>query len=104
MQISQILQQMRSMAAMSEARPAVEMGKDVSKPDFSQMLKHSVDAVNKTQHTAAAMSTAFDAGDPQVNLSQVMIAIQKANVSFQAMTEVRNNLVSAYKEIMNMQV
>ncbi len=104
MQISQILQQMRSMAAMSEARPPVEMGTDVTRPDFGQMLKDSVNAVNETQHTAAAMSTAFEAGDPSANLSEVMIAIQKANVSFQAMTQVRNNLVSAYKEIMNMPV
>ena len=53
---------------------------------------------------AAGKATAFEMGDPNVNLSEVMVAIQKANVSFQAMTQVRNNLVSAYKDIMNMPV
>ena len=52
----------------------------------------------------AGLATAFESGDPTVNLSEVMVAIQKASISFQAMTQVRNNLVSAYKEVMNMQV
>ncbi len=104
MQISQILQQMRNMAAMSESSPSLEIGNGVAKPDFGQVLKNSINAVNETQKSAATMETAFDAGNPNVNLSEVMVAIQKANVSFQAMTQVRNNLVSAYKEIMNMQV
>ena len=104
MQINQILQQMRSMAAMSEGGSAAQVDGNVAGPDFGQMLKDSVNAVNETQQTAAGKATAFEAGDPSVNLSEVMVAIQKANVSFQAMTQVRNNLVSAYKEIMNMQV
>jgi len=104
MQINQILQQMRTMATMSESSPSMEIGNNVAKPDFGQMLKDSVNAVNETQQSAATMETAFEKGDPNVNLSEVMVAIQKANVSFQAMTQVRNNLVSAYKEIMNMPV
>ncbi len=104
MQINQILQQMRSMAEMSEGKsPAGAIG-ETTKPDFGQMLKDSVNAVNDTQKIAKEKATAFEMGDPSVNLSEVMVAIQKASVSFQAMTQVRNNLVSAYKEIMNMQV
>jgi len=104
MQINQILQQMRSMAEVSAGKSPVEANSDVSKPDFGQMLKDSVNAVNETQQVAAGKATAFELGDPNVNLSEVMVAIQKANVSFQAMTQVRNNLVSAYKDIMNMPV
>lgn len=104
MQISQILQQMRSMAEVSAGKSPIEANADISKPDFGQMLKDSVNAVNDTQHVAAGKATAFEMGDPNVNLSEVMVAIQKANVSFQAMTQVRNNLVSAYKDIMNMPV
>lgn len=108
MQINQILQQMKSMAAMSESKPpmgnAIGNVAEANKPDFSQMLKNSVNAVNETQQTASSKASAFELGDPNVNLSEVMVAIQKANVSFQAMTQVRNNLVSAYKEIMNMPV
>jgi len=102
--VSQVLQQMRTMAAMAENKLPLDMGVDAAKADFGQLLKNSVNEVNETQKTAKNLATAFDAGDKNVNLSEVMVAIQKANVSFQAMTQVRNNLVSAYKEIMNMQV
>jgi len=104
LEINQLLQQMRTMASMAENKVPLDTGEIGSKPDFSQLLKDSVNHVNQTQKSAADLSTAFTSGDPNVNLSEVMIAIQKANVSFQAMTTVRNNLVSAYKEVMNMQV
>lgn len=102
--ISQVLQQMRTMAAMAENRLPTEMNAEAAKLDFGQLLKTSVNQVNETQKTAKDLVAAFEAGDQNVNLSEVMIALQKASVSFQAMTQVRNNLVSAYKEIMNMQV
>ena len=102
--ISQVLQQMRSMAASAENRPAVENIDGANPTEFGQLLKDSINQVNETQKTSAEMSAAFEAGDASVNLSDVMVAIQKASVSFQAMTQVRNNLVSAYKEIMNMPV
>ena len=108
MQINQILSQMREMAAQAENRisSAQHLDNDIqaTRPDFGQLLKDSVNHVNETQKTAAAMATAFETGDPNTNLSEVMVSLQKASVSFQAMTQVRNNLVSAYKEIMNMQV
>lgn len=103
-QINEVLQQIRNMSSLAEGKPSVESTANTSGADFAQLLKTSVDKVNETQKASAAMSTAFEKGDPSVNLSEVMIAIQKANVSFQAMTQVRNNLVSAYKEVMNMQV
>lgn len=102
--ISQVLQQMRSMAAMAEKKMPLVATTEANKPDFGQMLKDSVNAVNSTQKAAASLTTRFETGDPSVNLSEVMVALQKASVSFQAMTQVRNNLVSAYKDIMNMQV
>jgi len=95
---------MRDVAAMAENKMPMQTASDVSAPDFSQLLKDSINQVNETQKSAAGLTTAFESGDPSVNLTEVMVAIQKANVSFQAMTQVRNNLVSAYKEIMNMQV
>jgi flagellar hook-basal body complex protein FliE len=102
--INQILQQMRGMAAMAEAQPAQQNTADVAGLDFGRLLKDSVNEVNNIQKNAQTLATSFEMGDPSTNLSEVMIAIQKASVSFQAMTQVRNNLVSAYKEIMNMQV
>jgi flagellar hook-basal body complex protein FliE len=102
--ISQVMQQMRTMAAMAENRIPADMNVETAKVDFSQLLKNSINEVNETQKTAKDLAAAFEAGDKNVNLSEVMVALQKASVSFQAMTQVRNNLVSAYKEIMNMQV
>ncbi len=103
-EINQVLQQMRDMSSMAGNKLPLDPTAEISKPDFSQLLKDSVNQVNHMQKTASGMATAFESGDPSVDLSEVMIAIQKASVSFQAMTQVRNNLVSAYKEVMNMSV
>ena len=75
-----------------------------SKVDFSQALKASLDNVNQVQKSAEQLGKNFAMGDDSVSLSDVMIANQKANISFQATIQVRNKLVSAYHDIMNMQV
>jgi flagellar hook-basal body complex protein FliE len=67
-------------------------------------LKQSIDQVNAMQQEASKLSSAFSAGDPSVDVTEVMIALQKAGVAFQAMTEVRNRLVSAYQDVMSMPV
>lgn len=72
--------------------------------NFSDALKASLDQVNQTQLRAEQLGKNFALGDDSVSLSDVMIAGQKANISFQATLQVRNKLVSAYQEIMNMQV
>lgn len=71
---------------------------------FSDMLKKAVDSVNETQQQSSALQRAFEAGDPEVDITQVMIQMQKASVSFEAMNQVRNRLVSAYQDIMNMPI
>lgn len=71
--------------------------------DFGALLKSSIDQVNATQLHADRLSDAFEKGTvPGLNLAEVMIASQKASVSFQATMQVRNKLVEAYKDIMNM--
>jgi flagellar hook-basal body complex protein FliE len=82
----------------------VQKNQSASKVDFSEALKASLDQVNKTQLDAEKPSKNFAMGDDSVSLSDVMIAGQKANISFQATVQVRNKLVSAYHDIMNMQV
>ena len=72
--------------------------------EFSNLIKQSLDSVNQTQQSANNLATAFEKGVPGVELPQVMLEMQKASVSFRAVTEVRNRLVSAYQEIMNMPV
>ncbi|MBV8806769.1 MAG: flagellar hook-basal body complex protein FliE, partial [Sinobacteraceae bacterium] len=72
--------------------------------EFATLLSKGIDQVNQTSQRAAQLSTAFQRGDPGVELPQVMVEMEKASVSFRALTEVRNRLVSAYQEIMNMQI
>ena len=98
-----LLAQMRAMIEQSQGRTSTEVN-PVAKDNFSNALKSAVDAVNSNQQQAAKLTEAFQKGDPNVQLSEVMVSLQKSNVSFQAMVEVRNRLVSAYQEIMNMQV
>jgi len=50
------------------------------------------------------MAANFAAGDSSADLHEVMISLQKANVSFQEMVQVRNKLVTAYHDVMNMQI
>jgi len=69
---------------------------------FAKLLKQGIDTVNNTQAKAADMATKFERGVPGVELPQVMLEMQKANVSFRALTEVRNKFIDAYREIMNM--
>lgn len=103
--IDQVLAQMRQVSIVAESKP-VSAAQDVgvAKGDFSELLKSSIDKVNDTQKAAGKLAEAFSAGDPNTELSEVMIALQKSSVSFQAMSEVRNKLVSAYHDVMNMQV
>ncbi len=104
MNVNQLLAQMRAMSAAAQS-PAESGGATASGgADFSALLKQSVEQVSETQKTAGQMAEAFAAGDPKMELTEVMVALQKANVSFAAMTEVRNKLVAAYQEVMSMQV
>ncbi|HCT99309.1 MAG TPA: flagellar hook-basal body complex protein FliE [Methylococcaceae bacterium] len=70
--------------------------------DFGSVLKQAMDSVNEKQQVAAQFKSAFEGGDKTMNLAEVMVASQKASVSFQAMLQVRNKLVEAYKDVMNM--
>ena len=69
---------------------------------FAKLLKQGLDSVNQVQNKATTLATQFERGVPGVELPQVMLEMQKANVSFRALAEVRNKFVEAYREIMNM--
>ena len=69
---------------------------------FSDMLTKAVGSVNELQQNSNELRTAYDMGDPSVDITRVMIASQKATVSFEALTQVRNRVVKAYEDIMNM--
>ncbi len=96
--VNQVLAQMRAMSAEAKGKTEKIEGQE----DFSSVLKQSIDAVNDTQKTAGKLAKEFEIGESDVSLAEVMIASQKASVSFQAMVQVRNKLVEAYKDVMNM--
>ncbi len=81
---------------------AADATKQSGATEFANLLKQGIDSVNQSQQSANALATAFEKGTPGVELPQVMLEMQKASVSFRAVTEVRNRLVNAYQEIMNM--
>jgi flagellar hook-basal body complex protein FliE len=70
---------------------------------FASVLRDSIDQLNSSQVEADKMTTKLINGD-NVDLSQVMIAQQKANITLQAAVEVRNKVIEAYQEMMRMQV
>lgn len=76
----------------------------VGATDFATVLKSSLDSVAQAQNHAESMQHAFVLGDSNVSLSDVVIDMQKANISFQTAVQVRNKAIAAYNDIMNMQV
>lgn len=105
--IDQLLGQLRSTAASAAGRPAEPANSSATTTgglDFAQVLQQSINSVNQTQQQAKAAAEQFSAGDPNANLHEVMVDLQKASLSFQEMVQVRNKLVTAYNDIMNMPV
>jgi flagellar hook-basal body complex protein FliE len=100
-EMTRLLAEMQRLASTAESRPAT-VGNDTG--GFAELLQSSIDAVNRAQNSASDMAAALERGDKTVSLPEVMIALQKASLSFQAMTEVRNRLVNAYQEVMNMPI
>ncbi len=100
--VNQILTQMRILEA--QAKSGVEPAGQSANPSFGDLLQNSIDQVNDTQMKAEELKQAFETGSRDVDLAEVMIAVQKSSISFQAMVQVRNKLVEAYKDIMNMPV
>jgi flagellar hook-basal body complex protein FliE len=72
--------------------------------DFQSVLKEAVRGVSDAQNVAQSKAQAYQLGDDAVTLEDVMISIQKANLAMQGMVQVRNRLLEAYREVMNLQV
>lgn len=101
--LDQALAQLRASTALVQGKPA-DSSAAAGGADFSQALKNAIDQVNQAQQQAQQIAEDFTAGKNNVNLQDVMIDLQKANLSFQQMVQVRNKLVTAYNDIMNMPV
>src|SRR5882757_5740054 len=107
MQITQVLAEMRALQARASGieAPAFAASAASAQPsEFANLMKGSVDSVATMQNHATALASAYEAGDKSVDLTNVMLEVQKASLAFRAMTEVRNKLVDAYQQVMNMSV
>ena len=71
---------------------------------FQQALTQALRGVSDSHHQASDMQKQVQLGNPTVSLEETMVAMQKAQIGFQATLQVRNKLVAAYSEIMNMTV
>ena len=100
--INQVLAQMRAMQALAnpQATPEAVQGQG----NFSNLMQDSIKEVNAAMQESRAMTTRFEMGDPTVSLAEVMVNSQKAGLQFQAVAEIRNRVLSAYQEVMNMPV
>jgi flagellar hook-basal body complex protein FliE len=117
LQIDQVLSQIRSLAAQTQStgiRPAgltagaeaasgTSAASGASSP-FATLMRSGLEQANQTELKANDLADKFERGVPGVDLPTVMLEANKANLTFRAVTEVRNRLISAYTDIMNMQM
>ena len=83
--------------------PARGAGK-VEGAGFQQALAGALKSVSASQTEASRLQREVQLDNPAVSIEQTMVAMQKAQIGFQATLQVRNRLVQAYTDIMNMQV
>lgn len=116
--INRLLLEMRSIKSQTQAFGAqglaakdvvkgaagVQQGQQVNGPQFGELMEQAISKVNEVQQASSAMSSAYVKGDPNVDVTDVMIASQKAGVAFESMVQVRNKLVEAYRDVMNMPI
>ena len=104
--IQSALAQMQTLATQAggQAAKGQQVSAMVGQGGFAGELQASIQRINRLQQTANSKAMAFQAGDPNVELNDVMVDMQKADVAFQMGLQVRNRLVSAYRDVMNMQV
>ena len=101
------LLQLQRMAAQAKVKPPAisHANPQTNQPsDFAALLKMGVQNVNQAQKLSGSLKKAFEMGNPNVDLPQVMVASQKSGLAFKAMLEVRTKLMNAYKDIMSMPV
>lgn len=98
-----LLNQMQALESLAKSQQMQPEIKTDQGPNFGELMQQAINQVNETQMQASSLTTAFEMGE-NIDLSQVMIAVNKSRVSFEALTQVRNKLLSAYQDVMNMSV
>ncbi|BDB28476.1 flagellar hook-basal body complex protein FliE [Cupriavidus sp. P-10] len=101
--IESMLQQLRGLSQVASGNSATQSA-PVAGGGFARELQRSLGKINAAQERAYGQAEAFELGKPGVALNDVMIDLQKANISFQTGVQVRNRLVQAYQEMMSMPI
>lgn len=115
MDINRLLLEMRSLKSQSTAfngpsainrdQRSISQGvQGVNGPSFTDVMSQAVSKVNEVQKASSSTTNAYLNGDSSVDITDVMIASQKSGVAFDAMLQVRNKVVEAYRDVMNMPI
>ncbi len=104
--IQSALQQLNTLASQAAGQPGnpLQASQLAAQGGFASELRASIQRINALQQTASSQALALQSGAPGVELADVMVDMQKASVAFQMGVQVRNRLITAYKDVMNMQV
>ncbi|WP_010653471.1 flagellar hook-basal body complex protein FliE [Fluoribacter dumoffii] len=96
-----LLNQIKTMSAKAESGI---LETETSQSSFGTVFQQALNQVNDLNQNADALKTRYEMGDPDISLGEVMIAAQKSNLGLEATVRVRNKVVQAYQDIMNMPV
>ena len=96
--------QMLAAQTKTELTPSVELQTNPSRENFADMLSSAINGVNEMQLHGKDLTNRFELGDPSLSLADVMVAKEKAGIAFEATVQVRNKVMEAYKQIMQMPV
>ncbi|QIG78719.1 flagellar hook-basal body complex protein FliE [Stakelama tenebrarum] len=100
---AQIVERNQALARAQQANGAAPATQAEGATSFTDVFEGAVKNVNEAQAKAGELSAAYERGET-VDIAQVMLARQEASVGFEATMQVRNKLLSAYKDIMSMPV
>ena len=98
--MADVARRVEAKTRMAEGAPAPA----VDKPSFQTAFNGALNSISRAQDTASTLQREVQFDNPTVSLEQTMVAMQKAQIGFQSAVQVRNKLVQAYTDIMNMQV
>tara|TARA_B100000949_G_scaffold228958_1_gene237235 strand:+ start:149 stop:463 length:315 start_codon:yes stop_codon:yes gene_type:complete len=94
-----LLQQMQQLASKAQGNVAES---SESAGTFNVLMQKALGSVNDLTQQSDMLKSRYELGDDRVSISEVMVASQKASVAFEGTMRVRNKLVQAYQDIMNM--
>jgi flagellar hook-basal body complex protein FliE len=100
---AQILERNAALARAGQAAPAAPAGGAAQASSFADTMESALAKVNEGQQKASALSESYERGET-IDIAKVMLARQEASVGFEATLQVRNKILSAYKDIMSMPV